>query len=156
MIYPFLGFIPPNPLIPVPRWRFKSRVSAWSFWWCATAIALQSRFWRKCSNHSYRSSRAAISIEIPFVLAWSIVAKSVICRGMRHFAHNSSTKCWSRIDSSPLKWKLQWAASHAYPHARNKYRRATESAPPLTPTNTLSESSRSRCEWIYCLNRCSI
>ena len=45
-------------------------------------------------------------------------------------------KCF--IDSLSRRWKLQWVASQVYPIDSNNRSKATESAPPLSATNTLS------------------
>ena len=139
------GRIPCSPRSPAPRRRFMRTVSAWSFWWCATAMQRQSCCRASSANQAYRRSRAAISMLIACSRAYVMVSKFfTMTSGTR-----LRTNCSSRLLSSPRRWKLQCATTHSYPPRRNTSHNATLSAPPLKQTRTRSAGQSRRLSRIY-------
>ena len=132
------SFIPRIPLSPVPRRRFRNRVSALSLALWATATALKPSFSHNEANQPYRNSRAAISMLMPCRPAYSFVSKSIFLKGMPRDSAHSLTNASSPSLSAPRRWKLQWAISKVQgvdePAARSAM--TMESIPPLTASRT--------------------
>ena len=126
------GRIPVRPLMPVPRHILIKRVSARSLAWCPTTMQSIFFFWRISSNQSQRSSRAAISMLMPFFLAYSWVSKRFTLMGIPQVSQNRFTNCSSMFDSLPRRLKLQCKACMRRFKYLNAWSKVIESAPPLT------------------------
>jgi hypothetical protein len=138
MIRPFTGAMPESPLMLLPRKRLKSTVSAMSSALWATAVLSVPAF----SKASYLATRPASSILILFKDAIRGTSFCTHLKGRLYFLHIPSTKSLSRTASSPLIPCITWITSREMPSSsmrlKSTKRRHTESAPPDTPTVTLS------------------